>query len=239
MNLEPLVEKVREHAAAQAPAECCGLAIISKGKLRYWPCKNISQFNDQFVIDPQDFIAAETAGEVVGVCHSHVFVAPNPSEADKVMCEQTQLPWLIVNHPVGTYQQIEPSGYQAPLVGRQYSHGVLDCYQIIVDYYRRELGVELPHFEREDGWWYRGENLYVQNFEKAGFVKVAGDDISLLKPHDVVLMQVGSQVPNHAAIYAGGNEILHHVYGRLSSRDVYGGYWQKSTTHILRHRSLL
>ena len=35
----------------------------------------------------------------------------------------------------------------------------------------------------------------------------------------------------------GDGLILHHLQGRLSSRDVYGGYWQKITTHILRHRT--
>ena len=34
------------------------------------------------------------------------------------------------------------------------------------------------------------------------------------------------------------NIILHHCHGRLSSRDVYGGYWRKVTTHVLRHRDL-
>jgi hypothetical protein len=28
------------------------------------------------------------------------------------------------------------------------------------------------------------------------------------------------------------------LQGRLSSRDVYGGYWQKVTTHALRHPDL-
>jgi hypothetical protein len=52
------------------------------------------------------------------------------------------------------------------------------------------------------------------------------------------LMQVNSDVPNHAgqSIWATGS-ILHHLQGRLSSRDVYGGYWQKITTHTLGHQS--
>jgi hypothetical protein len=51
-------------------------------------------------------------------------------------------------------------------------------------------------------------------------------------------MQVASPVPNHAAIYLDDGPILHHLQGRLSSRDVYGGYWQKITTHTLRHQLL-
>lgn len=238
MNIELLVPRVLEHAGEVAPKECCGLAVISKGKLRYWPCRNVSEFNNQFVIDPLDQIAAEQAGEVVGVCHSHVFVSPEPSEADRVMCERTGMPWLIVNHPTGSFRVIEPSGYVAPIVGRQYSHGVLDCYQLIVDHYAT-LGIALPHFHREDGWWNRGQNLYLENFEKAGFKQVgAAGNISEIRQNDVLLIQVQSHVPNHAAIYIGENQILHHVYGRLSSRDVYGGYWQSATTHVLRNTNL-
>ena len=49
-------------------------------------------------------------------------------------------------------------------------------------------------------------------------------------------MQVLSNVPNHAAIYLGGDVIGHHLYGRLSGRDVYGGYYKKHTTHVLRKK---
>lgn len=234
MNLEKLIPKVCEHAAKEAPRECCGLAVVVKGRLRYWPCKNVSLASDQFEIDPLDYAAAEAAGEVVGVCHSHVFVNPQPSDADRFMCEQSGVPWLIVNHPVGTYTVTEPSGHETPLVGRAYSYGILDCYQVVVDHYRRTLGIELMRVPSHDKWWERGENLYVSNFEKAGFVQV--DDTP--REHDCLLIQVGASVPNHVAVYLGDGLILQHVQGRLSSRDVYGGYWQKHTTHILRHRSL-
>lgn len=239
MNLEPLVPAVIEHAAMCAPQECCGLAVVVKGKLRYWPCKNMAEGTGTFHIDPEDYAEAEDFGEVVGVCHSHVFVSPKPSEADLAMCELSGLPWLIVNHPTGSWHQFEPSGYVAPLVGRNYHHGVLDCYTIVRDYYAREKGIDIPQFERQDQWWVRGGNLYLDNFGKAGFIQVGDGDHKDIRKGDVLLMQIASPVPNHAAIYLDDGVILQHVAGRLSSRDVYGGYWAKHTTHVLRHRSLL
>lgn len=239
MNIESLAPQVLEHAAREAPRECCGLAVVVKGRLRYWPCRNISTANAQFEIDPEDYARAEEAGAIVGVCHSHVFLPPTPSQADRVSCEATGLPWLIVSHPTGQHLVLKPEGYVAPLEGRQYTHGVLDCYQLIVDYYKQTLGIEMPHFHREDGWWLQGGNLYLENYEKADFVQV-GDGTHLdLREHDVLLLQVGSPVPNHAAVVLADGCILHHVYGRLSSRDIYGGYWRNATTHVLRHRSLL
>ena len=96
------------------------------------------------------------------------------------------------------------------------------------------MNLDLPDYQRFDEWWKRGENLYLDNFTHAGFDVASSDGLG---EGDVLLMQVNSDVPNHAAIYLGDGLILHHLQGRLSSRDVYGGYWQKITTHILRHQS--
>ena len=53
----------------------------------------------------------------------------------------------------------------------------------------------------------------------------------------VVLMHLEATVPNHGGIYIDGNMILHHVQDRLSSRDLYGGFYQKNTAKILKHES--
>lgn len=151
------------------------------------------------------------------------------------MCEKTALPWLIVNHPIGHWVQIKPSGWQAPLIGRPFHHGVLDCYTLIVDYYAQTLNIALPDFRRPDRWWDAGGDLYRENFAAAGFSPV---QMSALRPHDVILMTVASPVPNHAAIYLGDQVMLHHVQNRLSSRDMYGGWWLQNTTHYLRHKDI-
>ena len=48
------------------------------------------------------------------------------------------------------------------------------------------------------------------------------------------LMTIGANVPNHGAVYVGDNIIEHHLYGRLSSREVYGQFYRERTTHVLR-----
>jgi len=201
-----------------------------KGRSIYWPCRNTALGADQFSIDPGDYACAEDTGEIVAVVHSHPDATPDPSEADLVGCEASGLEWHIVGLPALVWRSIRPSGYRAPLVGRQFVHGVLDCYAIIRDWYRQERGVELLDFERHDDWWLRGQDLYRQNFRAAGF-----EPCEELHPGAVLLMQIQSPVPNHAAIYLGDDFILHHLHGRLSSRDVFGGMWRKHTVTTLRY----
>ncbi|HXF66199.1 MAG TPA: C40 family peptidase [Burkholderiales bacterium] len=232
--LDALVPEVMAHAARDRPRECCGLAVVRRGRLRYWPCRNIAG-ESEFALHPEDQAAAEDAGEVVAICHSHVYLPPEPSEADRVMCGRTRLPWLIVSWPTGAHRVIEPDGYLPPLVGRPFVHGVLDCYALVRDYYAG-IGIGLRDYPREDDWWLKGANLYLDHFAAEGFVEIDQYD---MRPHDALLMQIASPVPNHAGVIDRDGHLLHHCHGRLSSRDVYGGYWRKVTTHVLRHRSLL
>jgi len=247
---EPLRAAMRAAAQAAFPKECCGLIVRDRGgeALRYVACRNTASAAsaaDVFVLDPADFAAAEDAGEVLAVVHSHPNACANPSMADRVYCERSGLTWFIVGWPSGVIVELQPTGWQAPLIGREFSFGVLDCYTLIQDYFRHELAIALPDFEREDGFWKKtqredgtwapGQELYLQGFEAAGFVAVSGPP----QLHDVILMQVASDVTNHGAVYLGDGIILHHMYNRPSCRDVYGGYWQRSTRKVVRHHALM
>ena len=236
--MEPsTIVAIQKHAAREYPRESCGVIIANRfGKEQYVECRNLAPGKDHFIMDGRDYAAAEMAGDIIAIVHSHPNVSATPSQADLVECERSKLPWVIVNWPTGQIHEFKPTGYKAPLVGRQFVHGILDCYTLVRDYFREELGIDIPDFERSDGWWHKGENLYVRNYQKAGFFQVRQED---LKKHDVIIMQVASpKDPNHAAIYIGNNMILHHVMRRISCRTTYGGYWRKHTALIVRHRAL-
>ena len=231
---EELRADICAHAEQEYPRESCGLVVIRKGRQRYVPIKNIADHNEHFVMSAEDQVMAEDMGEVVAVVHSHPNLPPIPSQADLVGCERSGLPWLIVNWPTGVMYEFKPTGYKPPLYGRQFAHGVLDCYTWIQAYYGETLAIVLPDFVHQDEWWLKGQNLYLEGFESAGFVQV-----DTPQQHDGLLMRMGSPVPNHGAVFLGDGCIGHHHMGRLSSRDVYGGWYEKITTHILRHKSLM
>lgn len=222
-------------ALSEMPREACALIIVSKGRASFVPCRNVSTAPKAFEIDPNDYARAEIKGEIVHVLHSHVYQSADPSEADLVGCEATGLPWSIVSVPTGQWHSFKPKGYKAPLVGRTWGHGVLDCYSIIRDYYLENLGIKIPDFHRDFEWWSKGQNLYVENFAKAGFCEVRPEDI---KTHDVVLFKILSPVVNHGGVYLGNERFLHHLDRRLSCREALGGYYRKHLVKVLRHEAL-
>lgn len=249
---------IRAHAIAEYPRECCGLVVSTPaGRERYVRCRNTAPGTDHFVMAAEDYAAAEDLGQVVALVHSHPDAPATPSAADRVACEASGLPWYIVEVrkgndgivATGEVHSFAPEGYQAPLLGRPFAHGVLDCYSIVRDWYQRARGISLPDFAREDGWWEGDQELYLDHFAEAGFRRL--DDGETLEPGDVILMQVLSKRTNHAAVYLGAEPLaerpdlypladamLHHLYGRPSSREVYGGYWREITRLVVRHKDL-
>lgn len=228
-----MIEDIKKHALECYPRECCGVVIVFKGREKYIPCRNIATDPKQFLIDPEDYYKAADKGEIIKIVHSHCNKTPELTQADMVDFNEGTIPWLIISVPTMEIKEFIPTGEKVPLFGRQFTHGILDCYTFIRDYYQQILNIELPDFERRDNWWHADDNLYVNNFEKAGFRRV--DE---LQEHDVILMQVASRVPNHGAVFDGNNNIHHHQVSRLSSTDVYGEFYRKITTHYLRHKDL-
>lgn len=234
MMTPELLSEIMVHAATEVPREACGLVVATDVAVKYFPCRNAHpEPENYFLIDKYDQADAEDAGEVLAVVHSHVTLPPIPSQADMVEAEKWEIPWVIVNPTTGEMSEYKPNGYEAPLLGRVFSHGILDCFTLIRDFYMITLGITLPNFEREDEWWNKGQNLYLENYAKAGFVVVTDGP----RENDVILMQLPkSEATNHGAVYLGDDVIIHHVAGRLSRREMYSGFWHKMTTHVLRYQ---
>jgi proteasome lid subunit RPN8/RPN11 len=226
-------QQALHHAQIEFPRESCGLVVIIKGKEHYRPCRNLAERHTQFILDPKDYQLCEDEGDITAVVHSHPNLSAKPSQADLVGCEFSGLPWYIVSLPSGIWERIEPTGYQAPLIGREFTHGVLDCYSLVQDFYREKFNIELPNYDRADEWWKKGQDLYMVHFQEAGFDPI---DASEIQAGDVLLMQIHSKVVNHAAIYLGGDLMLHHAMNRLSCREVWGGWWKKNTRLVVRYR---
>lgn len=234
-----------DHANRDYPREACGVIV---GK-EYIPCKNIAADDAQFEICPMDLVGAGSEGEIRAYVHSHPDGNTEPSMPDRVQMNLHGLPWIITNgHDVALHK---PDDYKAPLLGREYHHGLMDCYTLVKDYYQRELGITLNDYARSDAWWESADHdpLYLDNFKKEGFVEV-----DTIQKHDLILCRLGrTEHINHALVFIGDGAlkseptddvigdclVLHHPYNRQSVRELYGESWQRRAAIVIRHRSLM
>ena len=239
-----LVKAMQAEAEHCYPNEGCGFVVGVGKKAIFMPAENVAETpNDQFVIDWRSYAAAEDAGEVLAVWHSHPSGDATASNLDRAGCEISELPWLI--SPIrseegrfvhGEINCIQPDGFEMPYIGRPYVFGTFDCYSLLRDYYRREFGIQLDGFHnlRIPQWWRTGKDLLEDNWREQGFVPVTDDS---WQDGDALTFAVDSDIANHVAIYVTGDIILHHLVNRLSRRETMGPYWSRHLRHHLRHTS--
>ena len=223
------------HAQREYPREACGLLLVIKGKQKYWPCKNLApEANDYFQLDPDDYAAAEDKGEIVAVIHSHPHTRPVPSMADQVACNRSGLPWYIVNPNTFEWGEALPNAYKPPLIGREYCWGSLDCWSLARDWYKEELDLDLPDWDRPQRLDWDTAPRFDELYEQAGFREVS---LRQAQYGDAFLMSIDSKGLNHVAIYLGDQYVLHHLTNRLSSRDLLGDWLLKCTGKVVRHET--
>ena len=222
------------HAKEQDPKESVGLLVNIKGKEKYISCNNLSLSPYQtFILDPIDYVKATNKGDVIAIVHSHPVTPPEPSQADKLCCERTKLPWHIVNPKTEKWGYYEPCGYKAPLLGRKWVFGVTDCWSLVVDWYREERNIILKDYERNMTPLEFLENPLFESYaSQTGFRELTNNE--KLEEGDVLLMSIMYPTLNHVAIFLG-DMVLHHLADRLSCREPYSEWLFKCTGKRYRY----
>ena len=216
------------HAKDQDPKEAVGLLLNIRGKQKYYPCQNLAITNHQeFILNPEDYVKADNLGDIVAVVHSHPSTPPIPSQADRISCEHSKLPWHIVNPKTEEWGECQPEGYVPDLLGRPWVWGVTDCWSLVRDWYKQEKNIELKDWDRPTT---PEEFILNPMFERCawrtGFRELRPEDKTM--NGDLLFMSIGSCGLNHVAIFLDG-DVLHHLTDRLSCREPYSQWLLKCT----------
>jgi len=217
----------RQHADEMAPLESCGIVVGNE----YVPCNNVAEdpFED-FLIPLREYQTPLITGRLQAVIHSHPSGPAHPSEVDMAQQQEMQVPWGIIpgSAPMFWFGDQCPV---PPLEGRVFRSGVADCYSLFRDWWWLNRGVRLINPPRPDSFWTKGLNLYMDNFQKAGFIRI---DPAAAQEGDALLFQIRSKVVNHIGVYVGNNLMLHHLSIRLSTHEPVTR-WRSYLVMVLRY----
>lgn len=235
--IQPKIKlEIMRHVADEYPKEACGVITQKSRVQKYHRIDNVhSEPEKHFSMDSLQYAEATDKGELVAVVHSHTGDGATtiPSAHDLCICDEMGVSWVIVSWPEGDMRIIEPQ--KRPLIGRPWDLGSYDCWGLVMAWHELN-SVKLNDFRKSYKWWEPefGENLYQENYLKEGFIPTGKDP----EPGDMVIMQLQAEVWNHAGIYVGENQILHHYSGRLSKLDIYSGWYQEHAVMVCRHKDL-
>ncbi|QHJ82045.1 MAG: hypothetical protein [Caudoviricetes sp.] len=222
------------HAISKAPQEAVGFLVMQGRKQVFITGRNIADNPiESFAIHPEDYAAAEDAGDIVAILHSHTgpYATAMMSDFDKSSLIMEEVTFGIYSVTSGEYLEHEP--VNAGLVGRFFCLGATDCYGLVMAWHKQQ-GIDLLDFRVPYEWWEKGEAMFTpENFAKAGFVE------SDLVPGAMVVMQVAAGVPNHCGVMLNETDLIHHLPKSLSNRvNFRGSYFQDRMVYVMRHKDL-
>ncbi len=215
------MNNILTYCQAAEPLEACGF-ILADGS--FWPCPNVAEAQDQsFRIGPEQWqLCGQTVSAIV---HSHPQGEPYLSGADRQMQVASKLDWwLVVEGQIKTFKPVPH------LRGRPFDYGVYDCYTILEDAYHL-ASIDLMPYVRQGVEAESQQQAFLINLPKSGFYQTQD-----LQVGDVILVSSGG-IANHAALYIGDNQVLHHAYGFLSRIEHLNGHWLKRIHGYWRHQA--
>lgn len=230
---EKQFENIKQAALAVYPQELCGILTAD----RFIHCENKADDPlSGFKLSAVDY--ARYHADAIAIVHTHIppqrhalpIDVRTPSYADIVGQRDMKLPWLIYGCD-GVGVSAEP--VQLPRVpnknylDRPFIWFINDCYSLVRDYYRFELGIELPdHKADKDYADLRNTNdLFAEHIQSYGFKGY--DSLDDLKNGDLLLLGSNGFQRNHLGIYHDGN-VLHQSGLSVSQplSDFYGRIYQ-------------
>ena len=252
---EKAFQQAKDHARKLFPEEMCGFVVDGA----FVPVQNQAadpaQHAEQdcscrlctFRISDADTLRYLPKAQMV--LHSHPNGPLHPSKEDMAGQLATNIPWGLVGldeDRIGEFICWGDGWPVAPLVGREFVHGVHDCYSLVRDTF--QLGrdglkaqgitdawpyppITLLDMARDDGWWNGADDFYGEHFRTVGFEIISREEA---RAGDCFLIKIHSDKFNHAGILISNDLIMHHLPRRVSRREP-SGIWARAAERWLRY----
>jgi proteasome lid subunit RPN8/RPN11 len=250
----PALHEVEMHCRSFSGVESCGLIVdgqVIRGT-NMFALDGGDVASKRFRMDDATVDELDRAienGHNVAIYHSHVRPDSHDDFSPEDMVgiyEIGDIPWLLVDirTPKTAFRYFDPNA-RLDYEEREWRWSCVNCYSLVRDWMRFEMGIELDPFilESENAWKDPSWNKFLDNIEKQGFVKVdAPPDIKNVKTGDLILSRiVGAKNPNHidVVVSASENKILRQLQGGYSAIIPYSMNKRKSTVGVYRHKSLM
>lgn len=228
----PFYEEIREHFESCYPREGCGVFAKIKDDLKWFPCNNVAESDDDFIIDSDQYLDIALKGDILAIIHSHPDSSCTPSQSDIDYCNTIGIRYYIFSYPEMELYTLEPEQKEKELYGRIYEFGVNDCFEAMRDYLSSK-NINIPaRVPFEDNWWNKDLNYFSDDIIKEwGGVPVQGP----LQENDVLIFTVQSDTANHCGVYTGNDKFFHHAENRLSCEENLYPFWKKYITGVYRY----
>lgn len=229
-----MIEEIENHFKKEYPREGCGVIAVVKGKKKFFPCENVAEGNENFILSSKDWFRIKQQADIIAVVHSHPDCSNEASQTDINNCNAIGLPYYIFSYPDMQLNIVEPKKNFTPLLGREYEFGVRDCFEALRDWLAEENIYIPPREPFEDDWW---EKEGLNYFSEENIKNWNHKKVDEAKKNDVLIFQVEAQVPNHCGVYLGNDIFFHHSVNRLSCRESLYPFWAKHLVGIYRYEA--
>jgi proteasome lid subunit RPN8/RPN11 len=228
-----MIDEIKAHFEAEYPREACGIIGIVKGRKKWFPCTNVSETEEDFVMSSEDWFEVKKKADIYAVVHNHIYASNAPSQNDMNNCNGLGIPYYIFSYPDLELNIVHPKENFNPLIGREYEFGVNDCFEAMRDWLGAE-GIKIPRRAAfEDDWWLKGLDYFTEEvISEWGFKKVDSP-----QKNDLLVFAVESSLGNHCGVYLSNDVFFHHAENRLSCRESLYPFWGKHIIGIYRHEA--
>ncbi|QBX68330.1 NlpC/P60 family protein [Serratia quinivorans] len=229
-------EDIVQHIADSAPDMICGILSPDDNNSGFKPCVNASPAPEQGAIIDADFLRTlRDSHEITHVICSVPDALSHDVADYQEMSDRDGLPYLLVLWPSLQCLNIFPQS-ELEYENRPYIYGQYDCYSLIRDYLLREKGFVLNDYPREVYSIDSGKNIFEVQAPEEGFVRV--EDASL-QSGDILVFNLPSTRLQHAAVYIGNGQMLHHLPPGQSRQETCSESWKKRISSVWRHQNLI